>query len=293
MLLRLFFVFLILNTYTILCQNITGVVKDSLTNTTLPYVNITFLKKDKGTYTDDKGRFEIDITNQLNDSLFITCIGYKSKKIAVTSIDNFYISVFLQPVNEIIDEVVLTAKKKQFGSKVTNLISKKKTRFASSHPFGSQIAYLLKNKKNKLGKLKEISFFVKHGKEDKIRKYPAYFRLKFYSYDIKGDKPGELLSLDNILLKPNKDSHKIKVNVEDSNILFPVEGVVVAVEIINAGTPPKNRLYKSVPSLIFTHDKEQKTWTSYRGKQWRKNNHKSVFKNKLYSNLLVNAKVYY
>lgn len=293
MLIRLFFIIFLINTSTIFCQNITGVVKDSLTNTTLQHVNITFLKKDKGTYTDEKGKFEIDITNQLNDSLFITCIGYKSKKIAIASIGNLHTDIFLQPANEIIDEVVLTAKKKKFGSKITNLTSKKKTRFASTHPFGSQIAYLLKNKKNKLGKLKEISFFVKYGKEDKIRKYPAYFRLKFYSYDIKGDKPGELLSFKNILLKPNKDNHKIKVNVEDSNILFPVEGVVVVIEIINAGIPPKNSLYKTTPSLVWTHSKQQKTWTSYRGKKWRKNNRKSVFKNKLYSNLLVNAKVYY
>lgn len=293
MLSRVLFLVFALNTSTIFCQNIKGVVKDSLTKEPIPYVNITFLKKDKGTYTDYKGKFKIDITNQLNDSLFITCIGYHPKKIAITSIGNLHTDIFLQPANEIIDEVVLTAKKKQFGSKTTNLTSKKKTRFASSQPFGSQIAYLLKNKKKKLGKLKEVSFFIKYDKESKIRKYPAYFRLKFYSYNIKGDKPGKLLSFDNILLKPNKDSHKIKVNVGDSNILFPVEGVMIVVEIINAGSPPKNSLYKTTPSLVWTHSKKQKTWISYRGKKWKKKNRESVFKNKLYSNLLVNAKIYY
>lgn len=290
---KLFLLVFVISISCLYSQNINGSIKDSLTNIPLAYVNITFLQKDKGTYTKEYGKFEIDISNELNDTLFITSVGYKSKKIAVSSIKEKHLNIFLHAENEIIDEVVLNVKRKKISSKLISITSSKKTKFASSVPFGSQIAYLLENEKNKIGRLKEISFFVKYSKNETVKLYPSYLRLKFYAYDKINDSPSKLLSFENILIKPKKGDKKITVNIEDKLILLPLEGVCVVLEVVNASKPTKNRLYKANPSLLWTHNKYQKTWMNYRGKKWKKKRQKSVFKTNLYPNLLINAKVYY
>ena len=118
--------------------------------------------------------------------------------------------------------------------------------------------------------------------------------MNFYKYDRVNDIPGDRLSYESILVRPKNETDKIILDVSAHHILFPAEGICVGIEIINPGAKdPKNLMYVTSPSLIETHDKKALTWSRFRGKKWNKNDRKSVFKNRLYSNILLQLKVQY
>lgn len=61
---------------------VSGVVKDSLTGEPLSQVNIWLSEQNRGTITDKEGRFSLS-TNQVFDSIHVSCIGYKTQHIKV------------------------------------------------------------------------------------------------------------------------------------------------------------------------------------------------------------------
>ncbi|WP_395045390.1 carboxypeptidase-like regulatory domain-containing protein [Flavobacterium sp.] len=64
-------------------KKVSGTIVNNATLLTLPNVNIININRVKGTMTNSKGYFEID-ANQ-SDTLHITCIGFQSIKVRVTS----------------------------------------------------------------------------------------------------------------------------------------------------------------------------------------------------------------
>ena len=170
---------------------------------------------------------------------------------------------------------------------------KKKKKYPHSLPFGYESLLYVKNENN-VGKINTVTFYLKERKDSDYDTYPAYFRVNFYEYDKVSEEPGKRLSYESILIKPENKTDKISINVSEYHILFPIDGVCVGIEVINPEVKdPKNSMYATSPNLIETHDKIANTWTRFRGKKWNKNNRKSVFKNKLYSNILLHLSVQY
>ena len=60
-------------------QEISAVIKDSLTKEAIPFATI-YLSSGKGIITNIEGRFKMqyDASKQLDDSLFVSCMGYKT-----------------------------------------------------------------------------------------------------------------------------------------------------------------------------------------------------------------------
>ncbi len=82
------FLLLLVSTLTFSQENpnlkkVSGTIVNNATLLTLPNVNIININRVKGTMTNSKGYFEID-ANQ-SDTLHITCIGFQSIKVRVTS----------------------------------------------------------------------------------------------------------------------------------------------------------------------------------------------------------------
>ncbi|MHB1687139.1 MAG: DUF5686 and carboxypeptidase-like regulatory domain-containing protein [Ignavibacteriaceae bacterium] len=108
-LLYLFFLIYILN-IEVYCQKIfvTGIVKDSLTGTVLPYTNIAIRNTNFGTISNREGRFQIAFPENKSDStsytLIFSYIGYASRYISINSSKEIEIALIPTPfqMNEVV-----------------------------------------------------------------------------------------------------------------------------------------------------------------------------------------------
>lgn len=281
--------FFTLSNTIIYAQYINGIIKDSINNKPLQYVNITLLNKDIGTYTNEYGEFEFDTKNNIKDTILVTSLGYKSIKIPVEKVVlKKDLIIHLQHDIEIIEEVTISNNKTEYKSLPYKISKPKKSIYTSSVPFGSEVVTLINTKRK--GKIKSINFHVSDSKS-KLKSFDAFFRLKFYTYDKNKDMPSELITYDEIIVKPKINKGKIRVDLVENSIIVPKDGFCIGIEVINANEIPKNKLYKTSPVLVWTHGKKKNTWINYRGKGWKKKKNKSVFKNKLFSNLLIGAEI--
>lgn len=119
--------------------SIKGTVFDSLQNTVLPYVNITILKNNRGTITNEKGSYSIDLSNLVaTDTISFQFIGYKTKNITITQLTNTSKIVLTEDVMSI-DEVLITNKNLNAKDIVKNVLKNKisnyKTRFHKDQIF--------------------------------------------------------------------------------------------------------------------------------------------------------------
>ncbi len=67
---------------------IRGKVSDSLSKEAVPYVNVWIKGSDKGSLTNDLGKFSIDVSGYLMDSIEFSLLGYQSKAFAISSLLN-------------------------------------------------------------------------------------------------------------------------------------------------------------------------------------------------------------
>lgn len=291
-LLALCFLFCI-DSYT---QVLSGVVKDSISGELLSYVNITLLNSDKGTSTNSRGEFKIEISgDSMNDTLLVSYIGYEPQLFPVVKINKVFKTICLRQKRDEIEEIQLKIKKARYASE-KKIGLKRKGDYWYSEAYGSEVCVWIKNEERKPGKLTAIHLFFKKnkGKHKEWKNYQAYFLVKFYKFDIKKRKPGGLLNFKPILIKPKNKRSTVKLDVEDLNILYPEEGICVGVETVKpAHLNPKESVFSTYPYQVHVHTREALTWSSYRGKPWKKRRRKSYFKRNYYTNLLVQLKVKY
>lgn len=287
------FIFFNLIFFTAHTQIIKGVVKDNITKESLPYVNIALLTMNYGATTDELGNYILDIKNRTKDTLLISYLGYSLKKIPLNKFEDnkeYELNISLKEQKEDLEEVMLIVKKANYTAS-KKLGVKKKKKYPISLPFGYESLLHVKNE-NSLGKINTVTFFLKERLESDYDTYPAYFRVNFYKYDKVNEAPGNRLTYESILIKPENRTDKITINLSEYHVLFPVEGVCVGIEIINPNLKdPENPMYATSPNLMETHDKEALSWTRFRGKKWNKNNRKSMFKKKFYTNPLIQLEV--
>jgi len=85
-------------------ETIIGIIKDSISKSPMEYANISLQNLREGTISDSNGNFNIKVSRE--DTLVISFLGYKTLKVATTSINSnqiFYIS----PKSILLDEVTI------------------------------------------------------------------------------------------------------------------------------------------------------------------------------------------
>ncbi|PIB23394.1 SusC/RagA family TonB-linked outer membrane protein [Maribacter sp. 4G9] len=93
-------------TATVFCQNtVSGIVTDA-TGNPIPYVNVLLSGTNKGTITNEEGKFSINTTDT-KGVLEFSVLGYQTQKVPINDLS--YIEVTLLESSEQLDEVVLTA----------------------------------------------------------------------------------------------------------------------------------------------------------------------------------------
>jgi hypothetical protein len=297
------FFILLLFTQLSFSQTIKGVVLDSISKKPLELVNVFFEESYYGTFTNSKGEFVLSTKKNTND-LFITNIGYESKKIKISVLQKKMDSLtffYLKPRLEALDEIVLTDKKIKYSAS-KKILSEREKVLTYAFQFGSENVTYVKNVFYKRGKIESLKLDLK-----KIKNYPkqcrkckvdyiASINVKFYEYDKRNKLPGKELYYKNIIVDLENKTYSLKIDVDSLNIDFPKDGVCVGVETINTKyEKPKISFAIIAPSIKFTNTKRKEevlSWSRYRNEGWIfKTSSNKKRKNLFFKSLIVDLKV--
>ena len=122
---------------------INGLLVDSITNEPLPFAAVFLKGSDRGTMTDENGRFEINTSvNFINVS--VSLMGYNNKEVFVTKGESNNITIQLVPTGVALNELVVKPKKEKYSKKnnpavafAKRVMAKKKQYDPKNHPYYS------------------------------------------------------------------------------------------------------------------------------------------------------------
>ncbi|MDD2279518.1 MAG: hypothetical protein PHD06_12450 [Bacteroidales bacterium] len=190
--------------------------------------------------SDDNGVVNILYNNSSpSDTAIISCVGYETKKIAVSSLASIN-SIILSKRYYEIGEVVVTPRK----CKTVTIGNKKKKPIGHSQMyFNTQSALNILNP-GICGKIKSVSIYM-YNRYEKAWKYRP-FRLRLYEG---GDSIGnELIKNEIIANLPSDKKNWVTINIAPFNISLPSSGIVVSVEALSAEYYFRNGYIESVIS---------------------------------------------
>ena len=232
------------------------IVKDSLSEETIPLVSIKYLGVNGGTFCDDKGRAVVE--SEI-DSIKLTCVGFIQKKIKVSNIDSI---VYLIPKAEKLDEVVLFTKSKN-QKNYKKYKSKNKVSFKTNSKgflFAKMFSF---SKKTKL---------LKFRADIENDSTPKNLVLKVFSTNNENKPSVEVLSNHLYsIISPNQ--RFVDLNFEDKNIYLKKGNYFIAL-VITSNSVEKTKLKigintsKKLDSYFkpyFTHEDFWTTLPSIRG----------------------------
>ncbi|WP_162497593.1 carboxypeptidase-like regulatory domain-containing protein [Aureibaculum marinum] len=224
---------------------------DSLSKEPIAYVNVLMIKDNSGFYSNEQGLFKLSNIS-LNDSISISCLGYKT---ILEKVKNLKDTIYLPPKFEQLDDINLSTKKpviKKVGFKKNKLMWYPEADF--------QIGMLLKPAKNEkafVNKItirtnKSLSFYYKEHK--KTPNYNSIIKLMLFS--IKDNLPNKPLLTKPIIINCSEKSDKnIEVDLSEEFIIYDVEGLFIAVEMVGELDTNGNVIVKKVnrPGLVFSN----------------------------------------
>jgi hypothetical protein len=199
-----------------------GKLLDKDTKKPVVYANISFLNSDKGISSQENGEFEMMIYKErLESKIHISCLNYKDT--IVFAKDLYKKTFYLQPLSEVLDEIVLT---KRVDRSIIFDRVEKEVKALHSHGMRMIAKFFPKSKKAKC--CKYVSTIQIHFSEKDSRQ--SKFRFRIFDKDIKTGLPkNDLLKVNlPLILKPG--DLKLTVNLEDYNIVMPKNGLFIAFE---------------------------------------------------------------
>ncbi|MBM1106342.1 carboxypeptidase-like regulatory domain-containing protein [Aurantibacter crassamenti] len=204
-----------------------GNVLDSKTKEPIPYVNLSFLNTLKGTSTDEKGHFYIDIPKTfLENKVHISSLGYKD---TIITAKNLYASKIFKLVEKSfeLDEVVVS---KSLGdSYVLNPISS----YSLTGGFASSatpwvLALYFPNIGSQAKVIENVTVFMQ--KNPKFNDHSSKFRIRIYDVDPITKAPNKDLVRKSLVLESELDKDYVSLDLSSLNIKIPKEGVYIGLE---------------------------------------------------------------
>lgn len=198
----IFFLLFLFDTIVAQDDSISGSVIDLENNSEIQYVNIGIMNKSIGTVSNSKGVFTLKLNDKSNvkDTLVFSHIGYKTKKMLVSSLIGRNNSIELEPLSNELKEVVVTFKQpksKRFGRSAKGL-SLMHFNFYSYYEkdvddrLSKEIGIKFKLKKD--CKIENLNFNITQNDFKSLK-----FRLNFYK--IENGLPTELLNEKDIIFE--------------------------------------------------------------------------------------------
>jgi hypothetical protein len=205
-----------------------GTVVNSQNNEPIIYATVGLIKANKGVSTDEKGQFEIDNVDT-NDTLLISCVGYKIWKLPILQVKTE--KIMLEPSIIQLKEVTVKPKK----SKTLKLNDYKSSKdigvYASYNKTDNfnqcQMAQPFENPDGTTWFIKEIKI-ARRATNSIHKKEETRFRLRFYGIGKDGMPDGK--DVYQPVLVFNKSDFIIKIDVSDNKMVIPLTGLFVAIE---------------------------------------------------------------
>lgn len=228
----------------------------SESNQPLHFCSLVYLHQNKGTYTDSLGQFFLTNNNlsQLNDSIYISYIGYEAKKISLKTFKNGD-TVFLKKQTYNLKEIQIRPKELE----LLKFKNKGHSRELFSGSANSVMAYYINH--NHGGYLKKVSFFLRANSSNSYTSLRVLKKTSVYSDQT------HLLDT-NLLVKLKKGNRKVTFDLAKFNIKIPEDGLLVGLEFIKNPSYKefggKNRFSLKLNDKI----KESNTYIGIPGKKW-------------------------
>lgn len=202
-----------------------GVIRAEDNGQFVEFAGVQLWNSNKGTITDEKGKFTLLIEKeQLNDSLFVSSLGYFKKGLKVSELKNNLINtIYLK--RRIINLKELKIKASDY--KFVKLGNKRKISFGSIYidTQGQQTALFIENKKNKKGIINSVSYYLsKKGNTN------STFRVRIYEKDKNSMQPGKDILNEVLIAKPDTKGGWYKIDLSQFHVVAPAEGFFVAIE---------------------------------------------------------------
>lgn len=207
---------------------ISGTIRDSSSLSPIDYVSIGIAEKNVGTVTDDSGRFQLSIPNELfKENLTISRIGYYSKKLSIPDCAKQK-NVLIKLVQKVIDikDVQITGHKIESYT-VGNIARTNNVVLAirsDSGMLGREIGIVI-HLHNKPAFIKDFNFHIVGNSPDSIR-------LRLHMYDFSKKNIGNDLLNENIFFTVSrKNTGDYKLDLSKYS-LHPVNDVFLSIETV-------------------------------------------------------------
>lgn len=211
-------------------------VSDHLTFEPIAYVTISFGDKD-GIYADKNGQFDLSLIE--SDKMQLSALGYDTKTVFVDSIKEQLI--VLNPIETLLEEVVLSDKKRKFKTEKTKAINDKDFLNSYRNPIGSEMACLIENNfSDKEVQLKSVTIPTYNktmdfsGKKKQVLKrhpFSTLYKISFYTNE--NGLPGEEIKTASITILCNEKTDKLNIDLEKHQIYLPKNGFYLS--LLNLG----------------------------------------------------------
>jgi hypothetical protein len=250
---------------------IKSILVDENTKRPIEYANIWIENEVIGTFSNDKGYFSL-ITKSENNIIVISHVGYQSKSVLISEIKD---TIFLNPIIIKLDEISVFQRKNRNQIILDEIKNKQVDLYFGTnlnYPWIVAKYFPFNEKFPELKFLKKISLMTGINKK-------ANFNIRIYSVDKEG-KPFEYLTSENINVTAEKGINKTEIDVSKLNILFPENGLFIAIENIRNINSDEFKNTSLVLGLDL-NNKSQKTYLYYKGKWVENIDFESNIKNKL------------
>jgi len=204
-----------------------GVVYDSKTKETIPFVNLSFLNTLKGTSSDEEGHFFMDLPSSfLEKQVHISSLGYKDTIVSANKI--FKSKRFdLVPESFELNEVVVS--ESLGNSDVLNPISS----YSITSGFSSSstpwvLALYFPNIGQQTKYLEKITIFFQKNQE--FTREASKFRIRIYNLDKNTKKPGKDILYKSIVLETDSSKDYVSIDLAALQLKMPQEGVYIGLE---------------------------------------------------------------
>jgi len=203
-----------------------GVVSDSITHESIPFVNIWIEGETTGTTSNEQGMYSFK--NKLaGKRLVFSSIGYKKKTLLMTDKTDI---IVLQPETIQLPEIVVHAKKRGRPKLYTvgdelKVSAVRRFFFCGESPYIVAKYFPFQDTYTKTPFLSVLEIVTSSPLEG------ARFNIRLYEMDEHG-APGKSVYGENIIGVAKKGTNLTRVNLADHSIVFPKTGLLVAFEFL-------------------------------------------------------------
>ena len=219
--------------------NLSGIIRDSISNQALSFVNIGIRHTGVGTRSASDGLFSLTIPQQFeNDTITFSMMGYGEYSMSINKIQPIQaISVLLKPKLFQLPDVPISAKRlveKQFGIVKSKSLIHFTDGIVESNDF-LEIAQVMRLD-NVLSKITSVNLFIHSSNKDS-----ATFRINFYGFD--GHRPAQQLVGKNIVQTLPVKAGWLTFDLSSYDIYLKGD-VVVSIELIPTKPKPERINYE-------------------------------------------------